>query len=114
MKRNKDGIFQRPDFPNSTLTDSYFSLLKFEKPDDDLNLNCLAGKFTSSVNYITVFPVDCYTRSAEAYFCSMVYLECMVKLANDLISTVQRKGGIMEQVSMSSLPSTSGPRYLLS
>ena len=98
------------DFPNSTLTDSHFSLLKFEKPDDDLNLNCLAGKFTSSMNYITVFPVDCYTRSADAYFCSMVYLECIVKLTNDLIGTVQRKGGIMEQVNMLSLPSTGGPR----
>jgi len=53
-------------FKDYVLSDSYFSLLKFEKPDEDLNLKCLAGKFAVSMNYIKIFPVDCDARLADA------------------------------------------------
>jgi hypothetical protein len=100
MERNKDGIFQRSGFDDSIVVDSYFSLLKFEKPDDDLNLNCLAGRFPPSMQYIIVFPVDCETRMADAYFCSMVYLECakIFSRKENLVKVMDRNDGIMEQV----------------
>jgi len=60
------------------LTDSYNSLLKFEKPDDDLSLDCLSGRLSPSLNYILVFPVHCDERVANAYFCSMSYHECII------------------------------------
>ena len=91
MQRNPDGYFQQPDF--APLTDSYFSLLKFNKPDDDLSLDCLAGRFSPSLNYSVVFPVQCDARVANAYFCSMSYFECLY--ASPL---VPRPKGVVEQV----------------
>ena len=89
MHRNPDGYFhQSVLFP--PITDSYYSLLKFEKPDDDLSLDCLAGRFSPWLNYIVVFPVQCNARVANAFFCSMSYLECVLKL--------RYNGSIMEQV----------------
>ena len=91
MQRNPDGYFQQTNFP--PLTDSYFSLLKFNMPDDDLSLNCLAGRFSPSLNYIEVFPVQCDARVANVYFCSMSYYECLYAAP-----LVPRPKGVAEQV----------------
>jgi len=75
------------------VTDSYYSLLKFEQPYDDLDLDCLVGKLSPSVKYITVFPVRCDARLANAYFCSCPYFDCFTDNTFKL-----RKQVIMDQV----------------
>jgi hypothetical protein len=80
------------------MTDSYYSLLKFEQPDEDLNLDCLAGNFSPFVKYITIYPVKCDARIANAYFCSCVYFECYAEVFHSIFDIKVRKNGIMEQV----------------
>jgi hypothetical protein len=46
-ERNPDGYFHQHGFP--PFTDSFSSLVKFEKPDDDLSLDCLAGVNFSNI-----------------------------------------------------------------
>ena len=88
MRRNPDGYFhQSVLFP--PITDSYYSLLKFEKPDDDLSLDCLAGRFSTWLNYIVVFPVQCNARVANAYFCSMTYIECSLRYVRSIMEQVK-------------------------
>jgi hypothetical protein len=91
MQRNPDGYFQDRGF--LPITDLYFSLLKFNKPDDDLSLNCLTGRFSPSLNYIAVSPVNCEAREANAYFCSMSYFECFAEGYLQF-----RPKGVVEQV----------------
>ena len=49
--------------------DAQFSLLKFSKPDDDLSLDCLAANLTSTLKYISVFPVKCSSKIAKFFMC---------------------------------------------
>ena len=58
------------------VTDQYFALLKLAEPDEDLDLDCLAGHLNSSSTYIKVYPVDCQSRVANSYICRMPYYEC--------------------------------------
>ena len=50
--------------------------MKFPSQDIDYSLDCLAGTLTPTSEYITVFPVQCTSKIANAYFCSCDYLEC--------------------------------------
>jgi hypothetical protein len=58
------------------ITSEIFSLLKFPSQDVDYSLDCLAGNLSPTSKYITIFPVKCTSKIANAYFCSCVYLEC--------------------------------------
>ncbi len=70
---NKDNLnyeFYQP------ITSETFSLLKFPNQDIDYSLDCLAGNLTPTSEYITIFPVRCTSKIANAYFCNCLYLEC--------------------------------------
>ncbi len=51
-------------------------MLKFPSQDIDYSLDCLAANLTPTSEYITIFPVKCTSKIANAYFCSCDYLEC--------------------------------------
>jgi len=63
-------------FKDVTITPDTFSLLKFPNQESDFSLDCLAANLTATSEYITVFPVKCSSKIANAYFCSCKYLEC--------------------------------------
>jgi len=50
--------------------------MKFPNDEIDYSLDCLIGSVTSTSKYITIKPVKCSSKVANAYFCSCPYLEC--------------------------------------
>jgi len=73
MTRKEDGLFKADglgDEIDSSLTDSNFSLLKYDYfQDEDYSKNCLAAILNPSTEYLKVFSVDCSSQIAEAYVC---------------------------------------------
>ena len=65
-------------YKDVTITPDTFSLLKFPNQDSDFALDCLAANLTATSEYISVFPVKCSSKIANAYFCSCVYVECSI------------------------------------
>jgi hypothetical protein len=81
-RKNDDGLFSF--FNNegwqTSIRDQSYSLLKFPNSIDydfDTSLQCLAGNLSSTSKYITIFPVDCSSKIANAYFCQQRHLECV-------------------------------------
>ncbi len=72
MVRNQNGFFRKNYLSSRTieLTESYFSLLKFDSSsDEDFSKLCLAATLNPSSRYLTVFPIDCYQKSVKTYVC---------------------------------------------
>ena len=80
LRQNDDGLFHFYYYGNwlDPITDQYYSLLKFPNYDYDYNTSfqCLAGNLSSTSKFITVFPVDCSSKVANAYFCQQNHYEC--------------------------------------
>ena len=80
LRKNDDGLFHFYYYGNwlDPITDQYYSLLKFPSNDYDYNTSfqCLAGNLSSASKFITVFPVDCPSKVANAYFCQQTHYEC--------------------------------------
>ncbi len=80
MVRKEDGLFRGRGF-NSNITklsDSFFSLLKFDPSDDDddFSKNCLVANLSVNSKYLTVFPVDCDSKVANAFICFRFFSYC--------------------------------------
>jgi hypothetical protein len=68
--KNTAGLFYFKEY-NTYVSESHFSLLKFDQPEEDYdpNLACLAANISISSNYIRVFPVSCSANIATAFLC---------------------------------------------
>ena len=71
--RYNNGLFRNYNyFGFSELTDSFFSLLKFDPnryDNDDFSKYCLAANLSYTLDYLTVFPINCSTKSVNTMIC---------------------------------------------
>ena len=76
--RDSQGLFRHHWSGNEIqLTDSYFSLIKFDQSqDNDFSRECVLANLSFSATYLTAFPVDCSKRQANAVVCAFYVVSC--------------------------------------